>query len=213
MRLLVGTRNPGKEREIRELLSGLPYEVAFPSDLGLAPLPEEADLEGGTTFLENAILKARYFAERSGLPTVAEDSGLEVDALDGAPGVHSARWAGMSGPEGDAANNRLLLDRLREVTAERRTARYRCVVAYLQSADASPQSVEAVTEGSILDAPRGDGGFGYDPLFLSRELGKTFAEASAPAKHRVSHRGRAFRALAELLFRSGGDDSTVDSRG
>lgn len=206
MKLLVGTRNPGKIAEIRELLAGLPYELVFPQDLGLDPLPEESDLESGTTFYENAILKARYFAERSGLPTVAEDSGLEVDALEGGPGVRSARWAGAQGAGADEANNRLLLEQLRGVTPPHRTARYRCVVAYLATPEASPQSVEAVTEGAILEAPRGADGFGYDPLFLSAELGRTFAEVSAPTKNRVSHRGRAFRALAELLFRSSGVD-------
>ena len=203
MKLLVGTRNVGKIAEIRELLASLPYELVFPKDLWLDLLPEESDLEGGTSFEENAILKARYFAERSELPTVAEDSGLEVDALGGAPGVHSARWAGAHGVAADDANNRLLLERLRDVPPEQRTARYRCVVAYLATPDASPQSVEAVSEGSILEAPRGEHGFGYDPLFLSVELGRTFAEVETPAKHRVSHRGRAFRALVELLFRSG----------
>ncbi len=208
MRLLVATRNEGKAREIRDIFAGLPFDLVFPADRLLQRLPEEADLERGTSFAENAVAKARYFARRSGLPTLAEDSGLEVDALGGAPGVHSARFAALSGAgtrgtDGppDAANNALLLERLAGVEAERRTARYRCVVAYLERPVAAPQLVEATCEGLILSAPRGTGGFGYDPLFLSTDLQTSFAEAPPAAKHRVSHRGRAFRALIEVLLR------------
>ncbi len=208
MKLLIATRNEGKAREIRDIFAGLPFQLVFPADQFLERLPDEQDLERGTSFAENAVSKARYFASRSQLPTLAEDSGLEVDALEGAPGVFSARWSLLHGAEGgqreggiDAANNALLLERLADVPDEGRTARYRCVVAYIESATAKPELVEATCEGRILTAPRGNGGFGYDPLFLSTELGVTFAEAALPAKQRVSHRGRAIRALIEVLVR------------
>jgi XTP/dITP diphosphohydrolase len=207
VKLLVATRNEGKAREIRDLFAGLPFELVFPNDQKfLEPLPEEADVERGATFTENAAAKARYFARRSGLPTVAEDSGLEVDALNGAPGPHSARFAALYGRkgEGDAANNALLLERLQGVAVENRTARYVCVVAYLDNPVATPQLVEAACEGRILMAPRGTGGFGYDPLFWSLDLQMTFAEAPLAAKQRISHRGRAFRALIEVLLRRAG---------
>ena len=209
MKLFVATRNDGKAREIRELFSGLPFQLVFPQQQFLERLPEEGDLEQGMSLTENAVAKARYFAKRSGLPTVAEDSGLEVDPLDGAPGIHSARYAHFYGKreggkgEGDidAANNALLLERLTGVPEEQRTARYRCVAAFLETPTAAPQLVEAATEGRVLTEPRGAGGFGYDPLFFSTDLGMTFAEAPPAAKHRVSHRGRAFRALIEVLLR------------
>lgn len=195
--LLVATRSDGKAREIRQLFTGLPFALAFPADRMLERLPEEATLELGATYVENAVSKARYFALRAGMASVADDSGIEVDALDGAPGVHSARWSGGD----DAANNRLLLERLADVPEARRSARYRCVVAYLADATATPQIVEATCEGRIATALCGTGGFGYDPLFFSTELRLTFGEAPPAAKHRVSHRGRAFRALIEVLVR------------
>jgi len=198
VKLLVATRSPGKAREIRELFAGLPFEIAFPADRFLEHLPEEGDLEGSTGYVENAVAKARYFATRSVLPTVADDSGLEVDALDGAPGPRSARFS--SGGT-DAANNALLLEKLTGVPERQRGARYRCVVAYLAAPSAMPQMVEAMCEGFILTGPRGQGGFGYDPLFFSPELQMSFGEAAPAAKHRVSHRGRAFRALIEVLLR------------
>jgi XTP/dITP diphosphohydrolase len=209
MKVLVATRNRGKEREIRDLFTSLPFRLAFPADQFLELLPEEADLERGTSFVENAVSKARYFAKRSGLPTLADDSGLEVDALHGLPGVHSARFAALHGDgqgsvadEPDAANNALLLRQLEGVPDEQRSARYRCVVAYLESPHAAPQLVEATCEGRILTAPEdGAGGFGYDPLFWSPELGMSFAAAPLAAKQRVSHRGRALRALIEVLVR------------
>lgn len=198
MKLLVGTRSTGKSREIRELFAGLPFEVSFPGDLRLDRLPEEADLERSMSYAENAVSKARYYATRSGLPAVADDSGLEVDALGGAPGPRSARWSA-SGT--DAGNNTLLLEQLAGVPEARRTGRYRCVVAFLATPSSGPEIVEATCDGFILTEPRGPGGFGYDPLFFSPELQMTFAEAPASAKHRVSHRGRAFRALIEVLLR------------
>lgn len=203
----MGTRSAGKAREIRSLLAGLPFEVQFPADWFLDRLPEEEDLESGTTYAENAVLKARYFAERvrGQIATVADDSGLEVDALDGAPGVHSARWAGAGATDAaqDARNNAKLVAALQGVPEKRRTARYRCVVAFLDRLNGTPELVEATCEGRVILEPRGAGGFGYDPYFFCPELGLTFGEASLPAKERVSHRGRAFRALAEMLLRRG----------
>ncbi|HET8712674.1 MAG TPA: non-canonical purine NTP pyrophosphatase [Gemmatimonadales bacterium] len=198
MKLLVGTRSAGKTREIRELFAGLPFELSFPADRMLDPLPEEADLERSLSYAENAVSKARYYATRGGLPAVADDSGLEVDALGGAPGVRSARWS-KSGSDSD--NNALLLERLKDVPEAQRSARYRCVVAFLATPSSVPEIVEATCEGFVLTEPRGSGGFGYDPLFYSSDLKMTFAEAAAAAKHRVSHRGRAFRALIEVLLR------------
>lgn len=206
MALLIATRNPGKAREIRDLFAGLPIAIVFPEDVALKRLPEEEDLEQADSYLGNAVAKARYFAGRSGLATVADDSGIEVDALDGAPGVRSARFALLAGAASpgqhlDDANNALLLARLQGVPEAGRTARYRCVVAHLDSATAPPEVVEAACEGRILTAPAGTGGFGYDPLFFSTELGRGFGEVPAAMKHRVSHRGRAFRALIEVLLR------------
>ena len=200
MKLLVGTRSPGKTREIRELFAGLPFDLVFPADRLLAPLPEEADLERAMSYAENAVAKARYYATRAGLPAVADDSGIEVEYIGGAPGPRSARWAGASG-DVDAANNALLLEQLAGVPQESRGARYRCVVAFLATPSNVPEIVEATCEGFILTEPRGTGGFGYDPLFYSPELHMTFGEAPPAAKHRVSHRGRAFRALIEVLLR------------
>jgi XTP/dITP diphosphohydrolase len=205
MKLLVATRSPGKAREIRDLLAGLPFELLFPGDVHLERLLEEEDLERGTSYAENAVAKARYFAQRSGLPAVADDSGLEVDALQGRPGVHSARWAGGGaaggGVDQDRRNNEKLLAALADVPEEQRSGRYRCVVAYLETPTAAPELVEASCEGYILAAPRGTGGFGYDPLFYSTDLKMSFGEAPPGAKHRASHRGRAFRALTEVLLR------------
>ncbi|HWC75619.1 MAG TPA: non-canonical purine NTP pyrophosphatase [Gemmatimonadales bacterium] len=203
MKLLVGTRSSGKMREIRELFAGLPFELSFPAERLMEPLPDEADLERSTSYSENAVAKARYFGTRGGLPTVADDSGIEVEALGGAPGPRSARWS-LDGT--DAANNALLLEQLAGVPQERRAARYRCVIAFLATPSSVPEIVEATCEGFILTEPRGSGGFGYDPLFYSTDLQMTFGEAPAAAKHRVSHRGRAFRALIEVLLRRMSND-------
>lgn len=206
MELLVATRSAGKAREIAALFDGSPFAPIFPNALGLEPRPEEVGLESGATYAQHAIAKARYFADRTELPTAADDSGIEVDALGGRPGVGSARWSGErargTAEQGvEAANNATLLERLRGVPPERRTARYRCAVAFVASPDAAPLVVEAMCEGWVLDVARGTGGFGYDPLFWSLDLGMTFGEAPAEAKHGVSHRGRAFRALIEVLRR------------
>ena len=201
MKLLAATRSVGKQREFRRVLEPAGVEVVFPDDIGLYPTQAEDRLELGESFEANARLKAEHFARLSGLPTVADDSGLEVLSLGGAPGVRSRRWAGASGSAADvdAANNAELVRRLAGATGPRRGARYRCVLVYLPKPDAFPQVFEGSCAGRILEAPEGDGGFGYDPYFLSDELGKTFAEASPAEKDTVSHRGRALRELVGAL--------------
>lgn len=191
-RIVLGTRNPDKVREIRQMLATL--------SLNLEPLPGGAPVveETATTFRGNAELKAGALARHLGVWVLADDSGLEVDALGGFPGTRSHRWAG--DPPDDQANNRKLAVAMAGVPETKRTARYRCAMAL-----ASPQGVaqvgEGTCEGRIQLPPRGDGGFGYDPLFFSNDLGKTFAEAFPEEKHRVSHRGRALAALLPDLER------------
>jgi XTP/dITP diphosphohydrolase len=192
-RLVVATANPGKLREFRALLAGFPFELASLADLRL-PSPEET----GASFLANALLKARHAASLSGSAAVADDSGLEVDALLGAPGIHSARFAGAAAD--DQANNRKLQQALAGVTPARRAARYRCALVFVHGPqDASPLTAEASWEGFILEAPRGTGGFGYDPYFWLPELGKTAAELEPAQKNLLSHRGKAMRSLREQL--------------
>ncbi len=201
MKLLVATRSAGKQREIRRLLEPAGFEVVGPEDAGLWETELEATLETAETFEGNARRKAEHFARLSGLPTVADDSGLEVFSLGGAPGVRSRRFAGAAGrPDAvDAANNAELLRRLRGASEGRRRARYRCVLVILREPSALPAVFEGVAGGRILEEPRGTGGFGYDPLFYSVELEKTFGEATPEEKDGVSHRGRAVRALAAAL--------------
>jgi XTP/dITP diphosphohydrolase len=201
VKLLAATRSPGKQREFRRVLEPAGVEVVFPDDVGLYPTQAEDMLELGETFEVNARRKAEHFTRLSGLPTVADDSGLEVLSLGGAPGVRSRRWAGASGSDAelDAANNAELVRRLAGAVGARRGARYRCVLAYLSKPGAVPQVFEGSCAGRILEEPKGEGGFGYDPYFLSDELGKTFGEASPAEKDAVSHRGRALRALAAAL--------------
>jgi XTP/dITP diphosphohydrolase len=206
VKLLVATRSEGKQREARRLLEAGGVEAVFPDELGLPEAPQEDSLELGDSFAANARAKAEYFARRTGLPTVADDSGLEVLSLGGLPGVRSKRFAGvaeqMTGAALDAANNAELLRRLQGAPPARRRARYRCVLAFYPSASAAPELFDESCAGSILDALRGEAGFGYDPLFLSDDLGKTFAEATPQEKDGVSHRGRAFRALLGHLART-----------
>ena len=201
MKLLAATRSAGKQREFRRVLEPAGIEVVFPDDAGLYSTPAEDRLELGETFEANARRKAEHFAGLGGLPTVADDSGLEVLSLGGAPGVRSRRWAGASGSEAqvDAANNAELIRRITGATGARRSARYRCVLVYLPTPGAIPRVFEGSCPGRILEEPRGQGGFGYDPYFLSDELGKTFGEASPEEKDAVSHRGRALRELAAAL--------------
>jgi Xanthosine triphosphate pyrophosphatase len=199
--LLAATRSPGKQPEFRRILEPAGINVVFPDDAGLWERPIEDTLEVAESFEGNARRKAEHFARLSGLPTVADDSGLEVFALGGAPGVRSRRWAGATGagPQVDAANNAELLRRLRGAPEARRRARYRCVLVLLREPGAVPEVFEGICGGRILEAPRGAGGFGYDPLFFSDELGRTFGEATPEEKDAVSHRGRALRALAGAL--------------
>lgn len=184
----MATGNPGKIREIARLLDGLGVEIVAQSDFGVA----DAD-ETGTTFAENSLIKAQHAAEATGLPAIADDSGLAVDALDGAPGVYSARYAGDAG---DEANNDKLLQALDGV--EDRGAAFHCVATYVAPGE-QPLVASGEWRGEILHARRGDGGFGYDPLFFVPECGCSSAELPADEKNRRSHRGQALRGLVELL--------------
>jgi XTP/dITP diphosphohydrolase len=191
--LVIATGNAGKLREFRSLLAGLPFELTSSAELGLS-LPAET----GATFLANALLKARHAAKLSGSAAVADDSGLEVAALNGAPGIYSARYAGAGAD--DAANNAKLMRALAGLPQEQRRARYRCALVFVENAsDAAPLVATADWEGVILDAPRGGGGFGYDPYFWLPDLEKTAAELPLSEKNRLSHRGKAMRALREQL--------------
>lgn len=201
MKLLVATRSAGKQREMRRLLADAPFEVVFPDDAGIAESPAEDALELHDSFQGNARAKAEYFAKRSRLPTVADDSGLEVFSLGGEPGVRSRRWAQATGStaEVDAANNAMLLRRLAGAAENRRRARYRCVLVLARTPSAVPEPFEGTCGGAITPEARGTNGFGYDPYFLSDDLGRTFGEAGDDEKDGVSHRGRAVRALLEAL--------------
>ena len=195
---LLATRSLGKLSELRPMFSAAGLDVIDLDAAGIAESADEAGLEEFETFEENALSKAKYFRARSGLVTIADDSGLEVQALGGAPGVRTKRWSGRTDLEGralDVANNEFLLQKL-EGSTDRR-ARYVCVAALVDGS--GDRTFRGETEGEILDAPRGDGGFGYDPLFLSSDLGITFAEAERAVKERSSHRGRAFSQLIAWL--------------
>ena len=190
--LLLASQNPGKLAEMRVLAEGLPFRVLGPKDIGIREAPEET----GKTFLENAVLKARYYAGRSGLLTVADDSGLSVDALDGGPGLYSSRFGGEGAT--DADRNRLLLERLRGVPEDERGARFTSAVAVARGGEVLFQAQESV-EGRIAEETRGPNGFGYDPLFFYPPFGRTFGEVAPEDKDRVSHRGKAFARLREFL--------------
>ena len=192
-RLRVGTANPGKLREFREILEPLGYSVVSIDDLVGFDVVED-----GATFEANAMKKAQAVVLATGEAAVADDSGLMVDALGGEPGVHSARYAGVSGPTKDARNRDKLLTALRGVPAAERSARFVCALAYCAPGEA-PQLFRGMLEGKIGDCERGDGGFGYDALFEIPIYGKTAAEVSADQKNAVSHRGQALRALASFL--------------
>ena len=196
--VVLATRSEGKLRELRPLFAGAGLAVHDLREAGLPVSPDEDSVEAFDTFEANALAKARYFQALTGRPTVADDSGLEVEALQWAPGVHSKRWSGRRDLDGQAlddANNAKLLAALQGVPDPK--ARYVCVAAFC---DGSRELVvRGSTEGMIVRDARGAEGFGYDPYFLSAELGATFGESSREAKERVSHRGRAFRALLERL--------------
>ena len=197
MRLVLASGNPGKLREIGALLAPLAIEVVPQSKLGISEAEEPHD-----SFLENALAKARHASRAAGLPALADDSGLSVDALGGAPGVHSAYYAGREGDrqERDRRNN----DKLLASLADSRSAHYVCVMVLVKSPeDRNPLVAEGLWHGEIASAPRGTNGFGYDPLFFIRELGKTAAELDSDHKNRISHRGIALQKLVALLNESG----------
>ncbi|CAI8864494.1 RdgB/HAM1 family non-canonical purine NTP pyrophosphatase [Methylocaldum szegediense] len=192
-KILLASNNPGKVREIQTLLKDDDITIV-PQSAFQIPNIEEI----GLTFIENAILKARHASQLSGLPAIADDSGLEVDALDGAPGVISARYAGPGASDTD--NNAKLLRELEKIPNAERTARFRCVMVFLRHArDPSPLIGQGVWEGIILNEPRGSGGFGYDPLFFVPEKNCTSAELTPDEKNRLSHRSKALRELVAQL--------------
>ncbi len=192
MELLIATHNRGKLREYQELLAGLPLTLSTLDDVGIG---EEVE-ESGATYAENARLKAEAYARQSGRLTLADDSGLEVDALGGEPGVRSRRYAGEG--KSDAERNEYLLARLRDVPANARAARFRCVIAIAEP-DGRLWLSEGTCEGEIAFEPRGKNGFGYDPIFILREDGRRMAELSPEEKNRLSHRARAAQGAREIL--------------
>lgn len=190
--VVIATGNPGKLREFRQLLADLPLALRSQAELGLS----EAE-ETGLSFVENAIIKARHASKESGLPAIADDSGLAVDALQGEPGIYSARY---SGTRDDAANNQLLLENLKAIPAGQRRGRFHCALVLMRYAtDPCPIICQASWEGEILFSARGDQGFGYDPLFYIPALGCSSAELPSEQKNRLSHRGRAMQKLLEEL--------------
>jgi XTP/dITP diphosphohydrolase len=200
--LLIATRSPGKLRELRPIVGRAGFDLIDLDEAGIGESDAEDGLESAATFEENALAKARYFHARSGRPTMADDSGLEVSALGGAPGVMSKRWSqrsDLSGQALDDANNALLLARLDGV--EDRRARYVCAAAYCDVTGTMVERGEVA--GRITLERRGSGGFGYDPYFESEELGRSFGEVSAAEKARVSHRARAFATLLQRLAAGG----------
>lgn len=193
MKLLIATNNAHKIEEFKEIFADLPMEITFPRQEGLNLNPEET----GETFAENAIIKATAFSQMTGLTTIADDSGLEVDALDGEPGVYSARY-GDTPKDAHQQRYELVLEKMRDVPDEARSARFRCSLAIV-----TPQMVidvvDGVVEGRIARTPIGENGFGYDPIFFVPELGATMAQLSSDEKHRISHRGKAARAALPIL--------------
>lgn len=199
LRLVLASGNPDKLAELRDLLAGSGIRLVAQTELGIADAEEP-----GETFVENAILKARHAARASGLPALADDSGLCVDALDGAPGLHSARYAGVHGDNG--ANNAKLLRELEGTPDDKRSAHFTCVLALLRSAD-DPDPIIATGRwcGRVLDAPRGTRGFGYDPVFLPDDGGGLGSAELEPAvKNRISHRGQALAMLKQTLANDAG---------
>lgn len=192
MKLVLATRNEGKVREMTKLLAGQDIEV-----LSLVNFPEIGEIvEDGETFRENAVIKATEVCMQTGLTTLADDSGLEVDYLDGLPGIYSARFAGED--KDDSANNKKLLELLDGIPEEQRTARFKCVIAVADT-DCFVYIAEGTCAGIIAQEQRGDGGFGYDPLFYLPEHGKTFAELDLETKNKISHRARALAGVLDIL--------------
>jgi XTP/dITP diphosphohydrolase len=195
-RIVLASNNPGKVREISQLLAPLKLDVVAQAELGVAEIEET-----GLTFVENAILKARNTASHTGLAAIADDSGLEVDALDGAPGIHSARYAGVDG--NDQANITRLLRELADVPEAQRTARFQCLMVYLRhAADPTPVICQGTWEGRVLFAPRGERGFGYDPVFFVPTHNCSAAELPPDIKNQLSHRGQALRKLLQALHKT-----------
>ena len=201
MKLLFATRSAGKQREVRRLLEAAGHEVLFPDDAGVPETIAEEGLEVADSFEANARAKAEYFARKSGLPTIADDSGLEVFYLGGQPGVRSRRWAGATGTTAqvDAANNAELVRRLRGAPEAKRRAQYRCILIFLRTPMAVPAVFQGSCAGRILEDASGSGGFGYDPYFWCDALGKSFGDATIEEKESVSHRGLALAALVAAL--------------
>ena len=191
-RLVIATQNVGKAREMAEALSELPYEVVSLADYPDAPEVEET----GSTFTQNAVLKATAYARYTGELTLADDSGLEVDALGGAPGVLSSRFAPT-----DPERNAKLLDLMKDIPDDRRTARFRCAIAIAEP-DGSAQTCEGTVEGVIAHEPKGANGFGYDPVFYLPDLGKHMAELTSSEKNAISHRGKALEKAKGLLCKA-----------
>ena len=195
MKLLVATTNPGKIREIEQILAGAPVEIVRLGDLPPLPEPDET----GTTFAENARLKALYYCAATGLPSVADDSGLEIDALGNLPGVHSARWHGTD----YAVKFEKIYEMLRERGAEGSPARFVAAVAFARDGSVVFEA-EGTVNGTIAPSPRGTHGFGYDPIFFYPPLGRTLAEVDGAAKAAVSHRGAAFSIFRDYLVSATG---------
>lgn len=192
-KIVLASANAGKVREINQLLSGHGIEVVPQTEFDV---PEA--IEDGLTFVENALKKARHAAKLTGLPAIADDSGIEVDALDKRPGIYSARYSGEGAT--DTKNNEKMLTELKDIAQDNRTARYWCVMVYLESEnDPTPIITQGTLEGRILNAPQGDGGFGYDPIFWLPEQQCAAAELSLEEKNKISHRAIALNALAEKI--------------
>lgn len=194
LKLLIATNSPHKLAEYREILVDLPIQLTSPSEEGLVISPDEI----GATFEENAIIKARAFAAASGLPSLADDSGLEVDALNGEPGIFSARYGGTTRFDQEG-RYRLVLQKMANVPWEARTARFRCAIAIATPATQLVGVVDGKVDGYIAFKPSGTNGFGYDPVFFVPEFGRTLAEITSEQKHEISHRGRAARAAIPLI--------------
>jgi XTP/dITP diphosphohydrolase len=193
VRVVLASSNSGKLRELASLLAPFGFDLVAQTTLGI-----ETPSETGQTFTENALLKARHAAAATSLPSLADDSGIEVDALGGRPGVYSARYAGEGASDHD--NLRKMLDELRDVPPEKRTARYQCVIAFVETAtDPEPILARGTWEGSLIGYARGLGGFGYDPIFLPAGSDRTVAELDPAQKNSLSHRGQALRALVTQL--------------